>query len=304
MTLRDPKMNYYHAFMMAIGSDLEIPEFDVVDPCKVDVTVYFGAVENSPPKDGETQGTWWARANEVVISIKGVARYLVRNGCEIVVDKADGATDAEVCGFLLGSAFAAVLQQRGVLPLHASSIATEKGAILFLGKSGFGKSTLAGQFARLGYQVMSDDVTGVTVEDGGVFAIPSYPSSRMTQTSLDHLEIRNQLEKVPSSVPKFNVPIARHLKEKQPIYAICVLSLEGIEEPTIRPLRQSVGMNLVAQFTYRGNFMKGMGLLAQRFEMAADISKSVKFFLAERPVNQPSFDSLQHLISDALGLSK
>ena len=57
-----------------------------------------------------------------------VARYLIREGCEIVIQRDPGAGDAEVCLGLLGTCVAVLLHQRGILPLHASGIHTNRGA--------------------------------------------------------------------------------------------------------------------------------------------------------------------------------
>src|SRR6185437_15564144 len=60
--------------------------------------------------------------------------------------------------YLMGSLFAVLCHQRGLLPLHASAVATGEGAIAFLGSSGAGKSSLAAFLARAGYRVLADDI--------------------------------------------------------------------------------------------------------------------------------------------------
>ena len=54
-----------------------------------------------------------------------------------------GGDDADIAAFLAGTPFTVLLQQRDVLTLHAASVATDHGAGLPLGRSGFGKSSLA-----------------------------------------------------------------------------------------------------------------------------------------------------------------
>lgn len=58
------------------------------------------------------------------------------------------------------------LARKGGAILHASSVATDAGALLFLGHSGAGKSTMAQLASACGAEVMSDDRTIVTVEHG------------------------------------------------------------------------------------------------------------------------------------------
>lgn len=47
-----------------------------------------------------------------------------------------------------------LLYQRGILPLHGSTIETPQGAVMFAGVSGSGKSTLAASFHAHGYAVL------------------------------------------------------------------------------------------------------------------------------------------------------
>lgn len=58
------------------------------------------------------------------------------------------------------------LARKGGVILHASSVATDAGALLFLGHSGAGKSTMAELASACAAEVLSDDRTIVTVEHG------------------------------------------------------------------------------------------------------------------------------------------
>ena len=98
-----------------------------------------------------------------VLPVDGVARCLVREGREIVVERArDG--DGAVIAFLLGSVLAAWLQQRGVLAVHA-------GAVQFAGHAGQGKSTLLGSSSCA--DTACSPTTGVVPDaDGGPWRCP------------------------------------------------------------------------------------------------------------------------------------
>lgn len=54
---------------------------------------------------------------------------------------------------------AIALHLQGAVLLHASSVVVREKAIVFAGASGSGKSTTAAMLHRLGYAVLSDDVT-------------------------------------------------------------------------------------------------------------------------------------------------
>ena len=84
-------------------------------------------------------------------------RILVEGG-ERIRYEAPGLAADEVRPFLLGSAWAALACQRGLLCLHASAVACADGVHAFTGASRDGKSTLAGALSMRGYPFFSDDV--------------------------------------------------------------------------------------------------------------------------------------------------
>ena len=100
-------------------------------------------------QDPGGQGVLYQSApRQFLLKISRVARYLVSDGNEIIVDPEPDADLSAIRLFLFGSAFGALLHQRGILPLHGSAIVTSRGAVVFAGVSGSGKSALACAFHR------------------------------------------------------------------------------------------------------------------------------------------------------------
>jgi hypothetical protein len=97
-------------------------------------------------------------AAQSLIKIGEIAEFEVSEGRRIRVWLAPGAArkDAEI--FLLGPAWASLCHQRGLLPLHASAIRTAHGLVAFSGHSGAGKSTTAAAMVASGYELVTDDV--------------------------------------------------------------------------------------------------------------------------------------------------
>lgn len=62
--------------------------------------------------------------------------------------------------------------------LHATSVAVEGRGLLILGPSGAGKSSLALRLLSLGAQLVSDDRTRVTLQDGRLVATCPSPTIR------------------------------------------------------------------------------------------------------------------------------
>lgn len=68
-------------------------------------------------------------------------------------------TRDDLAAYALGPVIAIALHLQGAVLLHASSVVLNGKAIVFAGASGSGKSTTVAILHRLGYSVLSDDVT-------------------------------------------------------------------------------------------------------------------------------------------------
>lgn len=84
-------------------------------------------------------------------------------------------SDADAASYLTGSVLAFVLRLRGSVPLHASAVAIDGRALLFVGDSWSGKSSTAAAFSTLGYPVLADDIVRIDLGDGHLAAYPSHP---------------------------------------------------------------------------------------------------------------------------------
>jgi hypothetical protein len=85
---------------------------------------------------------------------------------ELTRRRIDGE-DAILVGYPIDEYLVArLLGQRGGVILHASSVAIDGRAFVFLGHSGAGKSTMAELASEAGAEVLSDDRTIVTIERG------------------------------------------------------------------------------------------------------------------------------------------
>ncbi|MEM8963681.1 MAG: hypothetical protein AAGD38_19520 [Acidobacteriota bacterium] len=76
---------------------------------------------------------------------------------------------------------------RGGLLLHSAAVATRRGVLLFVGRSGAGKTTMSRRAAAAGYRVLSDDVAIVVPDASGyrVLAAPFWGEMRPDPTALD-----------------------------------------------------------------------------------------------------------------------
>ena len=129
-----------------------------------DVTVRRGEVPTALPAP-EAEGAvspggavWQYAGRRMLLRPPCGVRFLVEDGRTVRYETERGAQESDVCAFLLGSVWAVLGWQRGLLPLHASSVARGPDLHAFVGGPGAGKSTLAAALARHGYALFTDDV--------------------------------------------------------------------------------------------------------------------------------------------------
>ncbi|HYX07724.1 MAG TPA: hypothetical protein VE912_13430, partial [Bacteroidales bacterium] len=148
------KHQIYSAFGLTIFSEHPLPELEL-SAGKPDVIFRYGTVPEHLEKPDFTAVRFEASHGDFLLRVDGVARFRVKNGNEIIIDKKAEIQDHDVTLFLMGSAIGALLHQRGILPVHGSSVCRDGEAIIFAGVSGAGKSTLAGAFIKKGYQLLA-----------------------------------------------------------------------------------------------------------------------------------------------------
>ena len=126
--------------------------------CGADVVVRPGDVPESLDNP-EAQGVLWQYApDRVLIKPPAGVRFLVEGGHTIRYATEPGVDDRDVRLFLLGSAWAALVLQRGLLPLHASGVAGGGDVFGFTGSPGTGRSTLAAALSSRGWAFFADDM--------------------------------------------------------------------------------------------------------------------------------------------------
>ena len=118
-------------------------------------------------------------AHEAVLSWDDIGTFVIRNGNEIVINPAPDVQEQLLRTFLLGPVLAVLLRQRGFLVLHASAVMVRRLVLLFMGGSGWGKSTLAAALCRQGYGLLSDDVTAIDMNTHHATVLPGYPQVKL-----------------------------------------------------------------------------------------------------------------------------
>ena len=157
------KTYHYKSHGLHIESELFCPELLPYKPKEQAAYVYirYGTVPEAVDNPIRKGVAYQAAKNQFLLKLDKIAHYWVSNGKEIVIQPAPNSQENKIRRFLLGSSLAALLHQRGCFILHGSAIETKAGAVIFVGASGVGKSTLAAAFHARGYRILADDVSSI-----------------------------------------------------------------------------------------------------------------------------------------------
>lgn len=163
-------MYIYNAFGLVIQSELLLPELVVAEGTP-DIVIRLARIDSLAPMSVNMSSSYTAKTTLGTIYLHG--------GRELIIDPAPEVEESILRNFILGPVLAGLLRQRGLLVFHASSVAINNSAVVFLGRSGWGKSTLAGAFHTQGYSLVTDDVTVVQIGIGHPKVFPSFPKVKL-----------------------------------------------------------------------------------------------------------------------------
>jgi len=217
---------------------------------------------------------------QLLLAVGGIANYLITGGTEILVEPEPGSEPDSVRLFLQSAALAALLHQRGNLPLHASGVATPRGAVLFAGCSGSGKSTIAAALHKRGFPLLADEIYSIT----GLFVHPSGSRALLWRESLLHLgEDGACLRAIRQGVEKFILPLDSGTRQSaaMPIYAVYVLESGAPLE--VAPLEGLQKIAALWQHTYRLPFVRRMNLERQHLARLCELADQARIRRLVRP---------------------
>jgi hypothetical protein len=278
----------YTAYGLTIASEIACPMLRKLPtvPETADVQIRYGAV----PADLEgavAKGVLYqAKPNQFLLKLDKIAAFLISNGNEVLIERAPEATDDEVLLFLFGSAFGALLHQRGLLVLHASAVETERGAVLFVGHSGNGKSTLAAALRKRGYRILADDVCALALDAAGnPIVLPGFPQLKLWADTAKKLEHETgSLRRVRPQLEKFALPVEDgFVDEPRPLFAIYHLISQNTQEFKMEAVEDARKFQMILFNTYRGRFLDGLEMRREHFKLATAAGKAARVLRVTRP---------------------
>jgi hypothetical protein len=226
-----------------------------------------------------------ANDGEFLLRLPGVATYYVRDGVEIVIDRTAGAPELDVRSYLMGNLFAVLCHQRGLLPLHASAIATSRGAVAFLGTSGAGKSSMVAFLSKRGHRVLADDVCLIDpAAPQHQRVLPVAPWLKLWSTTLEAMgESSHGLSRIFSDDEKYRYELQQPEAPTQLAELILLERAESPAEVSFERLAPAHALHAMLDLTYQSWLVRAIGRTESYFLRCGQALEGARVTRMRRP---------------------
>jgi hypothetical protein len=286
----------YSAYNLTISSPWSLPELTETTGTP-DVVIRCGDLQ-SRAADRAASGFYKASPDEFFIYDPEVGAFLSVGTNEIVVDPAPAVDERLLHLFIMGPALAHLLHRRGLLLLHASAVASERGSIAFAGKTSWGKSTTAATFYERGWDFVTDDMLAVKFESNSVYVLPGYANMRLWPDAVSHFgEVPESLALVHPALDKRSRKFHQRMASQPlPLTRLYILA-EG-SPPGVETFAPSNAFLEVVRHT-EDDVLKTLQMtntVESHFRSCVKLVNTVPVRRLIRPLELNTLAELQHLI--------
>lgn len=255
-------------------------------------------------------GTLWTEFFRVpdgyLIRFPAIADYTVdRLGRRVTASPRPGVSTDAVKHIYLNQVLPLAWSRQGRLVLHASAVELEGRAVAFVGRSGFGKSTLAASFASAGRRLLCDDGLLLAKSAGAYRVVPGHASLRLWPDSERALftHTLNRLSAL-EYTPKSRFAESEHLQfcdAERELAALFFLGPGSADSVSLTPMRPADALvELVKQ-----SFLidtEDREMLANHFDALSHLAASVIHYRLDYPRHYDVLPDVREIIGELLGL--
>jgi len=284
----------YKAFGLKIQSEFEIPEF-ILSSDKPEVFVRVGKAPEKLQNTNKGGVRYQSTKNEFLLEIDHIAKFYVKNGNEIIVEPKKGVVDKEVRLFLLGSAMGALFIQRGLLPIHGSTIKSGDSATIFSGQSGVGKSSIAAYFSQNGFKILADDIS---VVNNDLNVVPGFPKMKVWKDIIEKLGVKSDsLTTIRDSIKKYHLSIEKDfLYHELELERIIIIQSRNTPEFECEEIFGMKKFNAIKNNTYRYRFVEGLEKKQDHFIILNKLLPKIKVYKVSRPQSPIMLEELANFL--------
>ena len=245
-------MNLSAAYGLTFSSPFIIKEFIRVSEGEADVKISFGNVPKGLSNPSPIGFLWREEDGKLLLDIEDIARFLIAGDSEIVIELYPEGKEDDMRRFLLGSVLGVLLHLKKIVILRASAVETEKGAILFLGFSGAGKTGFLFSLLQGGGKMVSDEKTAVSLDSqGNIKVLPGYPEIALSKQIVNKFKIEIDESRVNREIGKYFYRTDSFASEPASIREIYWLQNHNGEELEVESITDNnAKFNLLNSFIY------------------------------------------------------
>lgn len=243
-----------------------------------------------------------ANDRQFYLQVKDVGEFYCENGTKILIKPILNVDKASIELYLNGSVLGAILQQKKILALHASSFVVNDQVIILCGESGFGKSSIALSFCihRNGI-LLTDDIT--PIQNGNI--LPIAEKMKLWGDSLASMDIdKSNLHPVHEKMDKYYFDVITGEEPRKPDMIIFGEIDDGLEESTIHEVHGALKFELL----YKNQYWEELSSLSPDlkkffFELIAEVCDTTKMYSLSRS-SENSIDETTSFIIEQLLTNK
>jgi hypothetical protein len=295
------QMKYsYFAYGLLIRSALPLPEL-VIGEGVEDVVVRFDKLDLSLLKTTFEGTDFRVTTDGVFFFWENEGKFLVRGGKEIIIDPAPGVDERVLRLFILGPALAVVLQQRGLLVLHAATVEIGGAAVAIMGAPGCGKSTLAATLYRWDHGIVADDITAIQSNGGeGAVVFPGFPQLKLWPEVVTSLG--DDPEKLPCLEPGIEKRAKRttHRFSLKPIPLRRIYVLAECQPHKIEPLTTQEAFIELIRHSCLIQILQKIIRPSLHFSQCGSIANHVSISRLNRPCSLSSLPDVVRMVEEDL----
>lgn len=282
---------YYQVYGLNIKSSIEIEGLITLGDKlrdRIDAIIEIGKVSKeikdealTGKKEGYSSNSMWFKRDEVGI-------FHILNGNKIIIELRDEYDSEMFKVYLLGIGFALLMIQRGQLSFQGGAVNLNEKGVLIIGKSGVGKSTLLNGLKCKGYKLLADDMTSLNkYEDGRILINPSFPIQRISTDVIEKLEgNKERYNRVNLNRELCLVSMDKKFSNTRvPLFVILQLSVEDINEISIKEVRGYEKVKLLMENIFRGVVLNHIEIDPNYFKECIVLAKNVSVYKLIRPQN-------------------
>jgi len=292
---------HYLAFGLKVISDISLPELQLISLKENSENIVIKKTDLTSVWESSCEGNQYfvLKKDHILFRLADKAIFMIKNGTEIQYSPLNNITEDQLRLYLLGTCMGAILMQKKILPLHGSAIAIDGKAYAIVGDSGAGKSTLASALLKKGYQLISDDVIPVHLNEQNIPMItPAYPQQKLWKESLNHFGIESkQFSPIVERENKFAIPVSEQFAtEPLPLAGVFELVKSDLDEVELNPIQNLQRLHTLYNHTYRNFFITPLGLMDWHFSTTAKMCEHIDLYQLRRPTSRFTAYDLSELI--------